>query len=41
MSETIVVAKWKRDKGIVPGEAGQIAKLRAQQAEEYEQENNK
>lgn len=40
MSETIVVASWKRDKGIVPGKASQIAKLRAQQAEQYKENNN-
>lgn len=34
--ETKVVSEWKLDKGIAPGEAGQIAKFRAQQVEENE-----
>jgi len=35
MVETTTISSWKRDKGIVPGEASQIAKFRAEQAEKY------
>jgi len=39
MVETTIVSRWKRDKGIVPGEASQIAKFRAKQADKEFKDN--